>query len=550
LRNTILLTLIITSLSLSPIINSIHPTLAASVEARKPLVTILVDSSVYNDTLSSILRYKTDVEKSGFAANIHQLDELPNSTPEGIRSLLRHSVPDGLVGAVLVGSIPSALYEVSIHTFPTDMFYMDLNGTWIDSDGNGVYDRHVGDVAPEIWVGRIKPPNNGDEASLINNYFAKNHFYRNDMFGIPWWRALAYLDDNGVGWAGDAESSLGQIATNVDVVTDPAITNSTDYRQRLRDPLGYQWLYLMAHGTSNYHAFQIPGASEQPEWDANVYSKDYDVIDPNILFYLLFVCHAARYTEPDYLAGSIVFSKSRSLLAIGSTNLMFSMSFNGFFEALSQGKTIGTAFLEWLKEQGQLYYQQWERYDYQLRFYSLTMIGDPSLVPKCERRNISIKSLLVTFQNNDQTMLVTVHIENQGEVDETFNIIIKQDYRKIIGSYTVSIPSNTNRTLTFEFDSAKQFFEGPLNPHSLQVTTNDIPGEFVTEDNILQTYYGDRTSKTRLLNDISPIFLAVVLNIVAGVIMISIFKILSSGKLRLPKPFDRTLQRQKTHNSV
>jgi len=538
------------SFSVSPIATSVHPALAASVEAKKPLVIILVDSSVYDNTQSSLLRYKADVEKSGFAANISQLDELPSKTPEGIRSFLCRSIPDGLVGAVLVGNVPSALYEVSIHTFPTDMFYMDLNGTWIDSDANGVYDRHVGDVSPEIWIGRIKPPNNGDEALLINNYFAKNHFYRNDMFKIPWWRALAYLDDNGVGWAENAKSSLGQIATNVDVVTDRVTTNSTDYKQRLRDPLGYQWLYLMAHGTSSYHVFQVPGVSGQPESETYVYSKDYEVIDPNVLFYLLFVCHAARHTEPDYLAGSIVFSKSRSLLAIGSTNLMFSMSFNGFFELLSQGNTIGTAFLEWLRKQDQLYYQQWERYGYQLRFYSLTMVGDPSLVPKCEKRNISIKSVLVTFLGNDQTMLVTIDIENRGEVDETFNIVLKQDYRRIIGNYTISIPSKTNRTLTFEFDSDKQFFEGPLNPHSLLVTTSVIPGEFITEDNTSQTYYGDRTNQSRRLDDLSPIFLAVALNIAAGLIVISIFKILSSGKLRLPKPFDRTLQKQKIHNSV
>jgi hypothetical protein len=459
-------------------------------------------------------------------------------------------VPDGLVGAVLVGDIPSALYEVSIHTFPTDMFYMDLNGTWIDSDGNGIYDRHVGDVSPEIWIGRIKPPDNSDGALLINNYFAKNHFYRNGMFRIPWWRALAYLDDSGVGWAGNAKSSLGRITTNVDVVTDPATTNSTDYKQRLRDPLGYQWLYLMAHGTSNYHAFQIPSKSEEPAWDAYVYSKDYDTIDPNILFFLLFVCNAARYTEPDYLAGSIVFSKSRSLLAIGSTNLMFSMSFDGFFEALSHGKTIGTAYLEWLRTQNQLYYQQWERYDYELRFYSLTLIGDPSLLPISESRDVSVKSVLVTFQNDDRTMLVTVQIENRGEVDETFNIVLKQDYRRIIGNYTIFLPSKTNRSLTFEFRSAEQFLEGPLNPHSILVTTSVIPGEFITEDNTSQTYYGDRANKTRLLSDLSPIFLAMVLNVVVGAIMISIFKILSSGRLRLPRLFDRTLRKRKTHDAV
>lgn len=550
MRKATLLTLIMMSFLISPTLTSIQPAHAPSIEAENSLIIILVDSLIYNDTQLSVLRYKADIENSGVAARIYQMDELPSKTPEGVKSLLRQAMPDGLVGAVLIGNIPSVLYEISIHTFPTDMFYMDLNGIWVDSDGNGVYDRHVGDIAPEIWIGRIKPPSNGEEAALINNYFDKNHLYRNGMFKIPWWRALVYLDDNGVNWAGDAKSSLSHVATDIDVVTDPSTTSTTDYKRRLRDPSGYPWLYLTSHGASDHHTFQIPGESGQPEWDANVYSSDYAAIDPNILFYLLVVCYAARHTEPEYLAGSIVFSKSRSLLAIGSTNLMFSMSFNEFFEALSQGQTIGAAFLEWLERQSQQYYQRLERYGYQLRYYSLAIIGDPSLMLKRETRNISIRNVLVKFQDDYQTMLVTVCVENQGEVDETFNLVLKHDHRRIIGNYTVSMASKTNQTLTFAFESARQFLEGPLNPHSLEVTTSVVPGEFHTEDNTLQTYFEDKVNQSRLLTDISPIFLALLLNIAAAMIVINIFRVLGSGKLRLPKPLTKTLKQEKTHNSA
>jgi len=41
------------------------------------------------------------------------------------------------VGALLVGDIPEAWYEVGSTKFPTEVYYMDLNGTWVDINGNG-----------------------------------------------------------------------------------------------------------------------------------------------------------------------------------------------------------------------------------------------------------------------------------------------------------------------------------------------------------------------------------------------------------------------------
>ncbi len=57
----------------------------------------------------------------------------------------------------MVGSIPVAWFEMSddFHgaaEFPCDLFYMDLNGTWNDPDGDGKYSGHPTNVAPEIWV--------------------------------------------------------------------------------------------------------------------------------------------------------------------------------------------------------------------------------------------------------------------------------------------------------------------------------------------------------------------------------------------------------------
>ncbi|GAJ14925.1 unnamed protein product, partial [marine sediment metagenome] len=66
--------------------------------------------------------------------------------------------------ALLIGDFPAAWFEIypytmeingtyecpSYNIFPTDLYYMDLNGSWIDNDGNGYFDEHTGDRGPEV----------------------------------------------------------------------------------------------------------------------------------------------------------------------------------------------------------------------------------------------------------------------------------------------------------------------------------------------------------------------------------------------------------------
>ncbi|GAJ16437.1 unnamed protein product, partial [marine sediment metagenome] len=74
-----------------------------------------------------------------------------------------------VTGAVLIGDLPVAWFY-HIHDiagnyeeeFPCDLFLMDLDGEWNDTNGDGMYDIHTngsGDTAPEIYVGRIDASN-------------------------------------------------------------------------------------------------------------------------------------------------------------------------------------------------------------------------------------------------------------------------------------------------------------------------------------------------------------------------------------------------------
>ena len=238
-----------------------HTLLATPSTNEKPLVCILVNSTIYTDIQFSLNRYAVDVENSGLAVKIMETGELLDKTPEGIRSYLQENMRHKLEGCLLVGDIPGAWFEMGVNEFPIDLYYMDLDGVWADSDNDTIYDGHSGDVAPEIWVGRLRPHDiTGDEALLLNKYFDKNHRYRTGALTLPWWRGLLYIDDGGtnINTEDDAKSSLSKIYSELVFVKDRGTTNATDYKNRLNDPLGFQWMYLTCHGTHNNHTFMVP----------------------------------------------------------------------------------------------------------------------------------------------------------------------------------------------------------------------------------------------------------------------------------------------------
>jgi hypothetical protein len=277
----------------------------------------------------------------------------------------------------LVGDIPAAEYEMftewDYERFPIDLYYMDLNGNWTDNDKDGVFDGHVGkEVAPEIWVGRIKASNLGDdEAVLINNYFEKNHRYRIGLISAPR-KALLYIDDDWENYVSMDSFALGLLYDDVTSVTDKSTTNATDFKIRLKQ--GYEWVHLRAHGSTDRNDFAVPGG-----FGGLINSSEYVELNPNALFYQLFTCSAARFTEPNYLAGELVFRTDYALFAVGSTKTGGMLLHWTFYEALARGKTLGEAFKEWFVKWGEGKVGFSGSYIGRKWFYGLTLIGDPTL---------------------------------------------------------------------------------------------------------------------------------------------------------------------------
>jgi hypothetical protein len=348
-------------------------------------VEIIVNQSLYNsgDISAALNQYISDACDQGYNPI---LTPSTFTTAAEIRSHLASTYGSvGLAGAILIGDLPAEHFERNgqfddpcwYERFPCDLYYEDLNGSWSDATGNGTYDKHTGDARPEIWVGRMTASpltsmhDGRTEASLLNDYFQKNHAYRTKQLSVlP--RGLAYIDDDWIPYATTWANNLSASVTGgVTTVSSGVTTTASDYKSRILSE--YESLLLAAHSSSGGHAFKIGS-----EWTGgSVYSSDIAGLDPQILFYNLFCCSNANYEATWYMGGEYLFGTSKGLVAVGSTKTGSMLNFDDYYDPLGQGKTFGQSLLAWWQAQASdgtysNYYKDW--------FYGMTLLGDPLLL--------------------------------------------------------------------------------------------------------------------------------------------------------------------------
>jgi len=348
-------------------------------------VLVLVDQDVYGAVSASIDRYVLDLGRDGYWATIHVLQ---SGTPADVRSYIKERNP---VGVLLVGAIPVPWFELDddfngVHSeFPCDLYYMDTNGIWHDPDGDGKFSDVTGNVNPEIWVGRIWTPTaDGNDAALINDYFARNHKFRLGLLGHAY-SALAFVDDD---WTGFDDCAFDEQfpSSVITKYTNPEVTDVDLYKAEVNTLRS--WVQLCAHSSTHNHALWVP-SKNQNEYINVAYFRDTN--PPNAHFYNLFCCGPGRFTTSDYLAGWYIFDKSGGgvnygLVAVASGKSGSMLMFEDFYRPLGQGKVIGDAFVDWWKARGPTHDDGERRW-----FYGLALLGDPTLtwwkgaVPKLEQ---------------------------------------------------------------------------------------------------------------------------------------------------------------------
>jgi hypothetical protein len=377
--------------------------LEAAPQGANGKVVALVNSSIYPDIATSLDQWQTDVEGEGWSVDI-----LPASfpSPASLRSYLTE-IPE-LVGCLLIGDFPVPWYELDVadhEEFPIDLYYMDLNGDWVDNDKDGIYDEHTGYTAPEIWIGRLTASPltfGGNEATLFNNYFAKNHAYRQGSLALQP-RALNYVDDDWYGFADQWGSALTRVCDVTTTISDQEVTRAIDYADRLDD--SYTWIQVCAHSWPGGHSFMY---NTGQSWDY-IYNSDIYDIDPHAFFYNLFACSAARFVESDYIGGWYIFVDTYGVAAVGSTKLGSMLGFEHFYTPLDQGKPLGEAFREWFGNVG-IHDPYWH--------YGMALLGDPTLTSASQCNappEITEIGVNETAINEGDTITLTVDFSDLGQ---------------------------------------------------------------------------------------------------------------------------------------
>ncbi len=327
------------------------------------VVAVIVAAGIYPDIAPEIAQFCSDLVAAGYSPRV---DTMRGSSAAALRTLL--SSIASIRGAVLVGDLPVAWFEADWggshpEEFPCDIYYMDLDGTWLDSDADGLFDRHTGSIAPEIWVGRLYAGSLtwDSEVRLLRRYFAKNHAYRTGGLTLPD-RALCFIDND---WAGSGDWGLGQVYPSVTVIDDSR-TTAAGWRSQL--VTGYEWIQVASHSSAWGNTFRSDGS----DYTGTVFNCEIYALRPQAHFYNLFCCSGARFIEENYSAGWEVFNDDWGLLAVGSTKTGSMLNTTYFYGCLGNNVSIGSAFQAWL-------IQNQSNIDWH---YGMVMIGDPSLRPR------------------------------------------------------------------------------------------------------------------------------------------------------------------------
>ncbi len=330
-------------------------------------VLIIVADYLADPLAAPLAQFQSDIASDGWTVEMHVIS---GGTAEDIKYLFQ-STPD-LDGAVLVGFLPCAWYEEDYwapEEFPCELFLMDLDGTWTDSDSDGLYDSHSGDVAPEIWIGRIDAHTAyGPELLLLAGYFARNHIYRTGSLGLnP--EALAFNDDD---WSYYTDCGLDGIygSSSVTVINSSSQTTAENYLLNLDQ--GYEFVHLMSHSCPWGHTFKLPSGMA-----GTVMAPEIAQVNPHTAFLQLFSCSNARWVEEGCLGNWYLFGTDYGLLVTGAAKTGSMLDFEEYYDPLAAGLTFGEAFREWWEYQALGGFSSSER----AWFYGNALLGDPTLKP-------------------------------------------------------------------------------------------------------------------------------------------------------------------------
>lgn len=375
-------------------------------------IAIFTEQSIASALANGLNQLTNNLQSEGFTIYSYQIT---GGTPETLRTMLQNLYNgNGLDGAFFIGSLPVAWFEVAddfgtygYADFPIDLFFMDLDGTWLDTmnTGNGKYDGHTGNVHPDIYLGRLYPTGLGDDTLLLQNYLRKNNSFRHDTLLLTQ-RALVFVDDDWIPYAGQWAGDVSLLYSDTMNYWNAETTKASIYRRNLDTTQAS--VLVCAHSWPGGHQFTYNSGGSYDIY----YASEYTSQDPPSNFYNFFACSFSRYTESGNCGGNrAIFNATSGVGSIGSTKTGSMLDFQYFYRPLSQGKNLGEAFKHWFSC---IYDSVGMSFDRLCWHYGMTLSADPFLIPLghnpgiSEHISVDYLNSIFTVQNNPVTEYVNI----------------------------------------------------------------------------------------------------------------------------------------------
>ena len=449
-------------------------------------ILVIATSTMYNQLAVKINRYATDIN------DVYGCEVIVETVSGGnhinIKNLIL-SHQTNLSGVVFIGDIAPAWFEIDnvyhngYAVWPCDLYYMDLNGIWADTDGNGIFDSHTGNIKPEIFVGRISTKNMGtliSEVAGLDRYLDKNHNFWIGNITVNAKYGLCYADMIGDGTGiGELIYLYGISNTDIVVYGHPGY-GKADYLNRLNNPR-YEFVHVICHATPTTLA--MPGGS--------IYSNEIYYNESVAFGYLLTACSACNWTAANsnsFLGGAHVYNAGNSsLVAVGYTKICSGFNLPIFFSQLGMGKTVGESLKQW--GINMLYNGANSEY------YGITIIGDPLInfyyneeVPQpmtWEIGNPVPSNVIAHFENETLTITGTGATQDFPTFQDQPWASVRNSIKNLIihsgvtsignrsfmgcGVLSVNIPSSVTKLGNYAFSDCSS-----LTSAFLPITINDI----------------------------------------------------------------------------
>jgi len=356
---------------------------------------IVVNDELYEEIEGSIQTYQADLNEDGYNTFVLEWDGTSHFDLK--IEIIIYNQLENVTNVALVGDLPTAWFELfedwnnngvqdddeAWVEFPCDLYFTDLDGSWEDTDSNGIYDIHESEVQPEISIGRIIANNMlmlpDSEAELVNDYFQRNHLFRSGII-TSYETSLAYVDDDWAYWGQQYQQAMQLAYPSVDLVNNEEETLASDYRDN-RLVADYEFIQVHVHSGPNAHYFYYNNGNNYEL----VNNYEIEGINPTAHFYNLFCCSNSRFTTYDNMGGMYIYGSDHGLATIGSTKTGSMLGFSDFYQPFSEDLPIGEALrLWWIENVDTGPDWRWER----AWFYGMIVQGDPSLQRAYEQGDV------------------------------------------------------------------------------------------------------------------------------------------------------------------